>query len=52
MKEQSVRVIKCYFERWREKFFIWTKVYATLYEKGLKQKQNRPMETTAGTAHL
>ena len=44
-KEQSVRVIKCYFERSDRELFLTERVY-TLYKKGTKQMQNRPMETT------
>ena len=45
MKEQSVRVIKLNFECLKERVFYGCK-YTTLYEKGIKETQNKPMETT------
>ena len=45
MKEQSVRVIKCDFERLKERVF-YGRCYTPLYEKGIKETQNKPMEST------
>ena len=45
MKEQSVRAIKCDFEGLKEMGFYgpW---YTPLYEKGIRETQNKPIETT------
>ena len=48
-KEQIVRVKKCDFERSKERGFFDGRLYAPLYEKGLKETQNKPMETTICT---
>ena len=42
-----VSVIKCNFERLKERFFNGRK-YTPLYKKGIKETQNSPMETTRG----
>ena len=44
MKEQSVRVPKCYFERLKMGKFFDLLVYTPRYKKGIKQKQNRLMQ--------
>ena len=44
--ESSVRVIKFDFERLKERVFYGCK-YTPLYEKGIKETQNRAMETTS-----
>ena len=46
MKEQSVRVRKCHFEGSKERFDFDGQYYTPLYEKGIKETQNKPTETT------
>ena len=51
-KEQSVRVIKCYFERSDREPFFWRDCYSPLYKKDTKQTQNRSMETTLNNKYF
>ena len=46
-KEQSVRVLICHHERLKMlEMGFYYRVYTPLYKKGIKQNQNKPMETT------
>ena len=41
MKEHCVRVIKCHFERSKERVFSDGEYYTPLYEKGIKENDNK-----------
>ena len=40
MKEQSVRVIQCFFERSKREFFWWSQIYSTV-QKGHKENPEK-----------
>ena len=54
MREHSVGVIKCHLSalKMTKRQIFDIRFYIPLYEKGIKENQKRPMETTAITTLL